>query len=198
MTSKLVKAVIVLPGTVLALVPALLLRRAAGTPLAASPAGLAEARFWTGFALAAAGLLLAAWTTRLFVTRGEGTPAPWAPPRKLVVRGPYRRVRNPMISGVLLMLGAESLLLGSWPVAGWALVFFLINTVWLTRVEEPQLERRFGEDYRRYRANVPRWIPRVAPWEPFNTRMHRDALSGGVKEMVAEEQAGVEGREGGR
>ncbi|MDE2973422.1 MAG: isoprenylcysteine carboxylmethyltransferase family protein [Gemmatimonadota bacterium] len=163
MTSKLVKAVIVLPGTVLALVPALLLLRAAGTPLAASPAGLAEARFWTGSALAAAGLLLAAWTTRLFVTGGEGTPAPWAPPRKLVVRGPYRRVRNPMISGVLLMLGAESLLLGSWPVAGWALVFFLINTIWLTRVEEPQLERRFGEDYRRYRANVPRWIPRVAP-----------------------------------
>ncbi|MDE2764221.1 MAG: isoprenylcysteine carboxylmethyltransferase family protein [Gemmatimonadota bacterium] len=166
MTSKLVKAVIILPGTVLVLVPALLLRRAAGTPLAVSPAGLAEARFWTGLALAAAGLLLAAWTTRLFVTRGEGTPAPWAPPRNLVVGGPYRRVRNPMITGVLLLLAAESLLLGSWPVAGWALVFFLINTIYLTRVEEPQLERRFGEDYRRYRANVPRWIPRVAPWEP--------------------------------
>ncbi len=166
MTSKLVKAVIILPGTVLVLVPALLLRRAAGTPLAASPAGLAEARFWTGLALAAAGLLLAAWTTRLFVTRGEGIPAPWAPPRNLVVVGPYRRVRNPMITGVLLLLAAESFLLGSWPVAGWALVFFLINTIYLTRVEEPQLERRFGENYRRYRANVPRWIPRVAPWEP--------------------------------
>jgi len=165
MTSKLVKAVIILPGTVLVLVPALLLRRAAGTPLAASPAGFAEARFWTGLVLGAAGFLLAAWTTRLFVTRGEGTPAPWAPPRKLVVGGPYRRVRNPMITGVLLMLAAESLLFGSWPIAGWMLAFFLMHGVYLARMEEPGLERRFGEDYRRYRANVPRWIPRWRPWD---------------------------------
>ena len=45
------------------------------------------------------------------------------------------------------------------------LVFFLLNTIYLIRVEEPALERRFGEDYRRYKANVPRWIPRVAPWD---------------------------------
>ncbi len=166
MTSTLIKAIIVLPGTVLVFVPWLLWRLAAGSPVAMSPAGPTQGRFWIGLALAAAGFLLAAWTTRLFVTEGRGTPAPWAPPRKLVVRGPYRHVRNPMISGVLLMLGAESLLFGSWPVAGWTLVFFLITTVYLTRIEEPQLERRFGEDYRRYRANVPRWIPRAAAWEP--------------------------------
>ena len=71
-----------------------------------------------------------------------------------------------MITGVLLMLGAESLLLGSRPVAGWALFFLVITTIYLVRVEEPELARRFGEDCRRYRANVPRWIPRVAPWEP--------------------------------
>jgi len=166
MTSKLVRAIIVLPGTVLVVVPWLLLRHAAGSSLAMSPAGPAQGSFWIGLALAATGFLLAAWTTRLFVTEGRGTPAPWAPPRKLVVRGPYRHVRNPMISGVLLLLGAGSLLLGSWPVAGWMLVFFLINLIYLRWVEEPQLERRFGEDYRRYRANVPRWIPRMAAWEP--------------------------------
>lgn len=166
MTSTLIKAIIVLPGTVLVFVPWLLLRLAAGSSAEMSPAGPTHGRFWIGLALAATGFLLAAWTTRLFVAEGRGTPAPWAPPRKLVVRGPYRHVRNPMISGVLLMLGAESFLFGSWPVAGWMLVFFLITTVYLTRVEEPQLERRFGEDYRRYRANVPRWIPRVAAWEP--------------------------------
>jgi len=147
-------------------VPWLLLRLAAGSPLAMSPVGPKHGRFWLGLALAATGFLLAAWTTRLFVTRGEGTPAPWAPPRELVVRGPYRHVRNPMITGVLLVLGAESLLFGSWPVAGWTLVFFLINTVYLTRIEEPGLERRFGDDYRRYRASVPRWIPRAVPWKP--------------------------------
>ena len=165
MTTTLIRAIVVLPGTVLVFVPWLLLRLAAGSPLAMSPVGPTQGRFWLGLPLAAAGFVLAAWTTRLFVTRGEGTPAPWAPPRKLVVRGPYRHVRNPMISGVLLMLGAESLLFGSWPVAGWTLVFFLVNTIYLTRVEEPGLERRFGDDYRRYSASVPRWIPRGAPWE---------------------------------
>ena len=57
------------------------------------------------------------------------------------------------------MLVAESLLLGSWPIAGWTLVFFLLNAIYLIRVEEPALEQRFGEDYRLYKANVPRWIP---------------------------------------
>ena len=166
MTSTLIKAIIVLPGTVLVFVPWLLARLAAGSSAGMSPAVPTQGRFWLGLVLAAVGFLLAAWTMRLFVTRGEGTPAPWAPPRKLVVLGPYRHVRNPMITGVLLMLGAESLLLGSCPIAGWTLVFFLLSTIYMARVEEPGLERRFGEDYRRYRASVPRWIPRRAPWTP--------------------------------
>ena len=81
-----------------------------------------------------------------------------------MVAGPYRHVRNPMISGVLLMLIAETLFFGSWPLLGWVVAFFLINTAYFFRVEEPGLERRFGEDYRRYTANVPRWIPRLQPW----------------------------------
>ena len=162
MKLELLKAIVVLPGTVLVFVPALLLRLASDI----SPAGPAHVRFWIGLAAAAVGLVLAVWTIRLFVTVGKGTPAPWNPPGKLIVRGPYRHARNPMITGVLLMLGAESLLLGSWAVAGWALIFLVINTIYLTRVEEPGLERRFGEDYRRYRANVRRWMPRATPWEP--------------------------------
>ena len=62
------------------------------------------------------------------------------------------------------MLTAESLFFGSWPLFGWVAVFFLLNTVYFSRIEEPGLERRFGEDYRHYRANVPRWIPRWRPW----------------------------------
>ena len=70
-----------------------------------------------------------------------------------------------MITSVLLMLGAESLLAGSWLLSGWMLVFFLVNAVYFPLVEEPGLERRFGEDYRRYKANVPRWIPRWRAWD---------------------------------
>ena len=73
-------------------------------------------------------------------------------------------VRNPMISGVLLMLIAETLFSGSWPLLGWVVAFFLINTAYFFTIEEPGLERRFGEDYRHYRSNVPRWIPRWRPW----------------------------------
>ena len=114
--------------------------------------------------MAVAGLAMAVWTVRLFVTIGKGTPAPWAPPKKLVVEGPYRYTRNPMITGVILMLGAESLLIGSWPLAVWMIVFFIASTICFARFEEPGLEKRFGESYRRYKANVPRWIIRRRPW----------------------------------
>ena len=70
-----------------------------------------------------------------------------------------------MITSVLLMLGSESLLLGSWHLAGWMLVFFLGNALYFTFVEEPGLQRRFGDDYLRYKANVPRWIPKRRPWD---------------------------------
>jgi protein-S-isoprenylcysteine O-methyltransferase Ste14 len=97
---------------------------------------------------------------------GDGTPAPWDPPQKLVIRGPYRHVRNPMITGVLLMLLAEALWFQSWPLALWMLIFFLGNFVYFPLVEEKGLEKRFGNDYREYKAHVPRWIPRLHPWYP--------------------------------
>lgn len=110
-----------------------------------------------------AGLAFAVRTTNLFRVIGKGTPGPWAPPSRLIVRGPYRHVRNPMITGVLLVLAAESLMLGSWPIAGWMLLFFLGNAIYFPMVEEPALTRKFGAPYRRYQATVPRWIPR---WRP--------------------------------
>ena len=165
MYRQLIKAIIILPGTALVFVPGAILWLSAGSPAAMAPAGLAQPRFWIGLLLAVIGLAFAAWTVRLFLTAGEGTPAPWDPPKKLVVRGPYRHVRNPMITSVLLMLGAESLLSGSWHLAGWMLVFFLLNAIYFPLFEEPGLERRFGEDYQRYKANVPRWMPSWRPWD---------------------------------
>ena len=114
----------------------------------------------------AAGLALVVWTVRLFVTVGQGTLAPWDPTSRLVVRGPYRHVRHPMITGVLLVLLGEAALLGSSTLLLWAAGIFAVNVVYLPLVEEPGLRRRFGEEYDSYCAAVPRWVPRLRPWEP--------------------------------
>ena len=117
MNLELIKAIVILPGTALVYIPGAMLWLVAESGAAISLAGLARPRFWFALVLGASGLALAVWTVRLFRTVGEGTPAPWAPPKRLVVRGPYRHVRNPMITSVLLMLGAESLFFGSWHLA---------------------------------------------------------------------------------
>lgn len=163
MNRELIKAIILLPGTALIWVPGALLWLSADM-LAILPASPREIRFWIGVPMAACGLAMAVWTVRLFVTIGRGTPAPWSPPKKLVVQGPYRYTRNPMITAVTWMIGAESLLMGSWPLAAWMLVFAIGNTIYIARVEEPALEKRFGETYRRYKSNVPRWFLRLRPW----------------------------------
>ena len=108
---RLAKAIVILPGTGLFLIPGAILWISTGGPASWALAEPEEPRFWFAILIAAPGILLAGWTTRLFVDRGDGTPAPWDPPTKLVVVGPYRHVRNPMIAGVLLMLTAESAVL---------------------------------------------------------------------------------------
>jgi protein-S-isoprenylcysteine O-methyltransferase Ste14 len=163
---SLLRTILILPGTALVYVPALLLWLFAGTRWAMVPARPTDVGFWLGWLIGGAGFALAVWTVRLFATHGRGTPAPWNPPRRLVVRGPYRHVRNPMISAVLAMQLAEALLLGSWPLLGWAAVFFIANAIYFPLSEEKGLERRFGEAYQRYAANVPRWFPRSTPWVP--------------------------------
>ena len=85
--------------------------------------------------------------------------------RRLVAVGPYRYVRNPMISGVLTMLVGEMLFLGSRVIGIWAATFIAINQVYFMLLEEPGLERRFGTAYREYKLAVPRWIPRATPWK---------------------------------
>ena len=119
-----------------------------------------------GLLALATGLVLFAASLRWFATVGKGTLAPWDPPRALVVRGPYRYVRNPMISGVIFILIGEALVLLSRPHAMWALAFAAINAVYIPLFEEPQLERRFGASYREYRRHVRRFLPRLRPWQP--------------------------------
>ena len=122
-----------------------------------------------GALLLAVGLLLFASSLRRFATEGKGTLAPWDPPRRLVVRGPYRYVRNPMISGVIFVLFGEALILLSRAHLNWALLFLAINFVYIPLLEEPQLEARFGDDYREYRRHVRRFLPRLRPWDARST-----------------------------
>ena len=166
MSWRLAKSILILPVNVVGVIPAVILWASAGTAVDWAWPSSANPRSWLALPLAVLGAALAVMTVRLFVGVGEGTPAPWDPPQKLVVRGPYRYVRNPMISGVLFMLAAEALAFGSWPLAGWWMFFFAANSVYFPLVEEKGLEARFGEPYRVYKANVPRWLPRLRPWTP--------------------------------
>lgn len=165
MIARLGRAIILLPGTALILIPGMILWLTAGSEWAATPVSYRDGAFWLALLPFMPGLALAMWTGRLFVTVGEGTPAPWDPPKKLVVRGPYRHVRNPMISSVLIMLLAEAVLFRSWPILGWLILFFAMNAMYFPLSEEKGMERRFGDDYRRYKQHVPRWIPRRRPWD---------------------------------
>ena len=96
----------------------------------------------------------------------DGTLAPWSPTRKLIIRGLYAYVRNPMILGVLTVLIGESLAIMSLRIIIWAVIFFIMNNIYFILYEEPNLEKKFGDEYREYKNNVPRWLPRVKPFKP--------------------------------
>jgi protein-S-isoprenylcysteine O-methyltransferase Ste14 len=123
---------------------------------------------WIGIAMGLIGLSMMATTIYSFMTIGKGTLAPWAPTQKLVVTGLYRYVRNPMISGVWFVLLGEATLFASYAILIWSGAFLVINTVYFILSEEPGLEKRFGESYRVYKKHVPRWIPRLTPYQPEN------------------------------
>lgn len=121
-------------------------------------------------ALCLLGITLLIWTNRIFIGEGRGTLAPWDPPREFIIVGPYRHVRNPMIIGVGLMLAAEVIVFRSSGITFWTVVFILANMIYIPLKEEKDLIKRFGDDYREYRQNVPAWIPRLTPWGGKNER----------------------------
>ena len=156
-------SIALLPFTVAVLVPIWIARRYGVEP-APGDGLLAWALQLAGLGLLGLGLVFFIASLRRFASEGQGTLAPWDPPRALVVCGPYRYVRNPMISGVVWVLFGESLLLRSLPHAAWAAFFLALNLVYIPLIEEPQLERRFGAAYAEYCRNVPRVWPRLRPW----------------------------------
>jgi protein-S-isoprenylcysteine O-methyltransferase Ste14 len=99
-----------------------------------------------------------------FALQGLGTPAPVAPTRTLVVTGLYRYVRNPMYVSVLAVILGQALLFGDWRLIVYGALFWLACHVFVLAYEEPTLQQTFGAKYQTFRANVPRWIPRLTPW----------------------------------
>jgi protein-S-isoprenylcysteine O-methyltransferase Ste14 len=113
--------------------------------------------------LAALAVLTSSFTR--FVTEGFGTPAPVAPPDRLVVGGFYRYVRNPMYLAVLSLILGQALLFGQWILLPYAVIVSLAFAAMVHWHEEPALRRDFGARYDTYRAAVPGWWPRLRPWQ---------------------------------
>ena len=157
---RVARAILPLPFVATVVVPATVLITIGGRDWGLE--GIARAAtIALGAVLIAAGLSLFVTTVRLFAGPGGGTLAPWDPPRRLVVEGPYRRLRHPMISGVALTLAGEILAFESTGIALWLAGFVAVNAIYQPLVEEPSLVRRFGPDYERYMERVPRWLPRL-------------------------------------
>ena len=148
-------AFLVLPGMVGGLLPWLIVSsdrdRGPGWPV-------------LGGIVAAIGLVVVLRCVRDFYVAGKGTLAPWDPPRHLVIVGLYRYARNPMYIGVLTFVLGWSLAAGSWRLAGYCAVLAVAFHLRTILYEEPRLAELFGGDWERYRAAVPRWLPRRSAW----------------------------------
>jgi protein-S-isoprenylcysteine O-methyltransferase Ste14 len=118
----------------------------------------------TGAVLIAAGVVLLIDCFARFAREGLGTPAPILPTRMLVVTGLYRYVRNPMYVGVVAAILGQSLFFGDTRLLIYGAFIWLAFHLFVLLYEEPMLERTFGEEYKAFRKNVPRWIPRMTPW----------------------------------
>ena len=148
---------VIAPGTIAGLIPYGL----TGWRMAPAPLPVRV----LGGLLVAAGLALLLECFGRFAVQGRGTPAPIAPPDRLVVTGPYRRVRNPMYVAVTAMILGQAALLGDARLVGYAALIWTAFHGFVLAYEEPTLRRSFPDDFARYAAAVPRWIPRLRPWQ---------------------------------
>ncbi len=142
-------------GFLLVFLPARVLARSGLTPVPQIGVWQVCGMIGTG-----AGAVIALWCIFTFVFPGKGTPAPFDPPRRLVVRGPYRFVRNPMYIGAGLALTGAALFYQSLPLLGYAGLFILVMHLFVIVHEEPTLRRTFGPNYEAYCGTIGRWWPK--------------------------------------
>ena len=157
-----IAAIVILPVNVLIVIPAVLLYLTSFTFTRPSILQIIFSLI-TGII----GLFFAGWSMRTFKFKGNGTPAPWAPPKNFIVSGPYRYVRNPMISGVIFILLSEFCITKSKAIFLWFLFFTIVNIFYIHFVEETALKKRFGTSYEEYLKKVPCWIPKFKLYKNF-------------------------------
>jgi len=145
------------PGTVAGLVPLLV----TGWRRPDDPVPWVDAVGWL-LVLPGAAVLIHAFVA--FAWHGRGTPSPTAPTERLVVRGAYRYVRNPMYIAVLAVVLGQALLFASWGVIAYLVLLGLTMNAFVRTYEEPTLREDHGPEYEEFCANVPRWVPRPTPW----------------------------------
>jgi len=146
--------IIVVPGVVGGLIPALITRYESQDWGAWGL--LIRVAAWLLIALGAAVLLYGVWR---FAAEGRGTPSPTAPTEQLVVAGPYRYVRNPMYLAVGAVIAGQALLFGSVALVAYLAVFIVAVVSFVKGYEEPTLRRTFGAEYEAYCQRVPAWVP---------------------------------------
>lgn len=123
---------------------------------------------FAGAVLVVLGIMVFLHCQWLFASRGQGTPAPIDPPKKLVHRGLYKWVRNPMYLAIFAVVGGEALFIVSWHIGVYFVCLVCAVHIFVMAVEEDVLRRRFGAMYEDYRRDVPRWLPRK-PRPPSQT-----------------------------
>lgn len=144
-------------GLVLVFLPARVLSSSGVTP----PPALGVPQV-AGLVMSATGAVLALWCVATFAIVGRGTPAPFDPPRRLVMRGPYHVVRNPMYIGAGLALAGAAVYYEAGRLVAYAALFLLAAHCFVVWHEEPTLRRAFGEEYEGYCRRVRRWWPRIS------------------------------------
>jgi protein-S-isoprenylcysteine O-methyltransferase Ste14 len=144
---------LIVPGSVVFLIPYQIIR--SNLPGWKLNFGILQHTAWVSWGTGAALLLLSFWN---FATRGRGTPHPADPPKELVAEGPYRFTRNPQYTGVMFILLGHFLWSGALTLLAYGALIFTLFNIFVRYYEEPILEQRFGESYRRYRQHTPRWL----------------------------------------
>jgi len=131
-----------------------------------------EATRAVGILLIVAGLPGLVDSFARFALQGLGTPAPIAPTQNLVVTGLYRYVRNPIYVALVAVILGQAALFGDWRLMTYGGLMWLAFHAFVLAFEEPVLVEKFGAQYEDFRANVPRWIPRLTPWRAARRRNH--------------------------
>jgi protein-S-isoprenylcysteine O-methyltransferase Ste14 len=119
-----------------------------------------------GTILIAGGLVVLLDCFARFALQGRGTPAPLVPTRHLVITGPYRYVRNPMYLAIVSIILGQGLFWANARLLEYGAIVWLVSHLFVLLYEEPKLRKSFGTEYEAFCSNVPRWLPRLHPWNP--------------------------------